>query len=313
MAHQSKKQAEASRSRPWPIAAGLALAVLTIVWIWRRAAGGDGWSAAALRSRGFITHAIIVAGAVALLAIICGALFRVGARARRARAAGAGAGEDGVAMIEFALVLPIALMLVLILAQSGLLMIGHLTVQYAAYCAVRSAIVWVPMGLASFSDEDNNVIHSRWQYSKKLGQIKDAAVWAVLPLSASTNRIPESGNFGLVDGIEKMLFAYDEDPPLWVRNLLSRKLYYANNYTEVWLDSPEEGDTYGEKETLNAHVKHTFYLSIPYANRLYTLVNREDGVRLTLGPNQYGMVMYATSILLNEGVRDHIDPEEYPR
>ncbi len=307
MAHESKKRSGKSRVGLWSVAGGLALVGLTAGWVWR-----DGWIVAALRSRGFITHALIVAGAGALLAIICGALFRLATHNRRTRAAGGG--QEGVAMIEFALVLPIALMLVLMVIQSCLLMVGHLTVQYSAYCAVRSAVSWVPMGLAVFSDEDRNVINSERRYSLKLRKIKDAAVWAVLPLSASSKTIPESGNFVLVEGIEKMLATYGEEPPIWVRNLLSRKLYYADEYTEVWLDSPLAGETYGEKETLNAHVKHTFYLSIPYANRLYAFMDREDGVKLfNLGPSEYGMVMYATSIMVNEGVRDYIEPEEYPQ
>ena len=109
--------------------------------------------ASALRSRGFVTHAIITVAAVALLATICGILVHVGRLVRRARTAGARSGQDGVAMIEFALVLPVALILVLFMAQSALLMVGHLCVHYSAYCAARAAIVYVPLGRRSSSWE----------------------------------------------------------------------------------------------------------------------------------------------------------------
>jgi len=300
--------------RAWPIGAGIALALLVGLWAWRAADGAQpNWLASALRSRLFVTHAIIAAAAAVLLAAVCGMFIHAGRAVRRARSARAHGGQDGVAIVEFALVLPIALMLSLIMAQSALLMVGNLCVHYAAYCAARSAIVYVPVGVWARSGEGRNIVRAGSPFSYKLKSIKDAAVWAVLPVSSASKRLPEGYDVELVRGVDDLLYRYGQDTPPWVRRLLGRKLYYANKYTTVWLDSPENGEVYGEKETLNVHVKHILYMPIPYANRVYALIDSGDGVKLDFGPDEYGMTVHASCVLTNEGVRDYIEEEHFPQ
>ena len=300
--------------KAWRVGACIALAALVSVWLWRWASAEQpSWLASAMRSRLFVTHTIIAAAGAVLLAIICGMFIRAGRAVRRVRSAGANGGQDGVAMLEFALVLPVALMLVLMMAQSALLMVGNLCVHYAAFCAARSAIVYVPMGVWSRSGEDRNIIYAGSPSSYKLRSIKDAAVWAVLPVSASSRLLPEGYGVELVDGIDSLLYQYNEDTPHWVRALLGRKLYYANKYTEVWLDPPENGRDYAAAETLNVHVRHVLYMPIPYANRIYAAIDSGDGVELDFGPDEYGMTIHASCVLTNEGVRDYIEDETYPQ
>ena len=309
MTRANKRHTGTFRLRGWHVAAGLAGVVLTAAWSWRAVASGEpGWLASTFRSSAFATDAIIVISAAVLLAALAGMPIRAGRLVRRARSAGARSGQDGVAMIEFALVLPIALILSLIMAQSALLMVGHLCVHYSAYCAARSAIVYVPLGYEPGRGEGRNVL-----IPAKLNRIKDAAVWAILPVASSSKHLRADASVALLDGIEDLLLTYGQDPPHWVRSLLARKLYYAEEYTEVWLDEPENPPTYRENETINAHVKHVFHMSVPYASRIYSMVRGGDGVKLDFGADEYGMIIHASSILTNEGVQDYIEPEEYPQ
>ena len=63
--------------------------------------------------------------------------------------------SQGTATIEFALVMPIMLFLILLLAQTTFVMAGNLFVHYAAFAATRSAIVYIPADYGP--EEDPNV------------------------------------------------------------------------------------------------------------------------------------------------------------
>ena len=55
--------------------------------------------------------------------------------------------------LSFVLALPLFIMILLFIVQVSQLMIGAIVVQYAAYAAARSAIVWIPANLASESGD----------------------------------------------------------------------------------------------------------------------------------------------------------------
>ena len=130
---------------------------------------------AALVAAGVFLEGLALAVAVGVisaagLAAICCVLWRAGQRNRRTAN-----GQSGVAMLEFAMVLPIGLILVLLMIQSSLLMVGNLCVNYAAYCAARSAIVTVPLDLSN--SEPHNVV-AFGGTTGKTERIRLAAVWA---------------------------------------------------------------------------------------------------------------------------------------
>lgn len=68
------------------------------------------WLPGALGNAGFVKYALITMALAAALFIVCVAMWRIGARARMRRRS-----EEGGAMIEFALILPFAMGLVLLL------------------------------------------------------------------------------------------------------------------------------------------------------------------------------------------------------
>ena len=150
---------------------------------------GGGWVTSAVRDGQFVTCAVVFAAAGLLLAALWRALLLMG-RAQRQRPGV----KDGTALIEFVLVLPIALMLVLVMLQSALLMAGNFCVHYAAYCAARSAVVQVPMDYGR--NEPPNVVLADPIWSGKLARIRDAAVWAVMPVCCGRKDYPADGSTG---------------------------------------------------------------------------------------------------------------------
>ncbi|HDZ22125.1 hypothetical protein LCGC14_0302320 [marine sediment metagenome] len=301
--------------RRWVLAAGLIAAVgagaLAAAATWRPA----DWVAAAAGSRGFLTHAAVVVVAGALLAGALTVLAQAGAPARRGRA-NRPSDQAGTAILEFAMVLPIALFLVLLMAQSTMLMIGHLSVHYAAFCAARSAVVTVPLDLEDYYGEPRNEVIDDSASSEKIQIIRDAAIWAVLPISSSSRDLADGDAFELTTGLREMFDHYAKDTPAWVDRVLARKLRYADEQTDVWMRRPANDYDFGENEELRVFVRHTFHLSIPYANsfwyRFYALMGRDDVTKLDFGASEYGMELIASCRLTNEGVRDEIIPEEYP-
>ncbi|MDY6913274.1 MAG: TadE family protein, partial [Planctomycetota bacterium] len=182
------------------------------------------WLGRASAGRLFVTCAIVAIASVVFLAVIGAVLLRLGA-ARRSRPGG----QEGAAIIEFALALPIALMLVLIMIQSTLLMAGQLCVNYAAFCAARSAVVYVP---ADNSPGEPPLVVAETVASAKLLRIKSAAVWAVMPISSSHADLPEADVAELTEGLERFFRLYGQDSPTWVSRHLARKMAYAADHTE---------------------------------------------------------------------------------
>jgi hypothetical protein len=265
-----------------------------------------------MTSRLFVIHALVVLGSGVIL-IWLGKVLALLGKGRRRRPSARSAGEQGAVMVEFALVLPIAMMLILAIAQSAMLMVGTFCVHYAAYCAARSAAVYVADDLTDESDEPANFVDDDVMHSFKMQRVHDSAVWAVLPVSASSHLVQPGDAHTMTEGIDTLFGRYNKNTPLWVNRLLARKLTYAQDYTEVWLDPPADGsDEFGANEDLHVWVRHTFYMSVPFAGRLFSMLDRKDGVKLDFGSRRYGVAMVASCHMTNEGEHDNIELEEYP-
>ena len=241
---------------------------------------------------------------------IGGALFRIGRSTRLTAgrsARGATDGQGGGLMLECALVLPIALMLVLLMIQSSLLMVGNLCVNYAAYCAARTAVVTVP--LHAGPDEPHNEVGAAGTI--KTERIRAAAVWAVMPVACGSRELPEGDAAALNTAIENLFETFGRDVPSWVGGRIARKLWYADRYTDVELAPPAAGDAYGNSEDLHVTVEHTFYLSVPYANRLYAWLDAANAMELDFGAGELGLLIRSTQVLTNEGPADYIEPDTF--
>ena len=284
----------------------LLLAAALPVAFMARSTGRGPWLADAMKSPLSIGCMVIVLCCAAALAGLACALWRAGAACR---AAGRRR-QEGAAILEFALALPIALMLVLVMIQSSLLMGANLCVHHAAYCAARSAVVQIPAGGGESLFEPANVVVDEYA-SGKYSRIRTAAVLALLPISCGSSDIPAGDAGPLIDGLQEFFARYRSPAPPWLTAQLARRMYYAdepdNTVVQVhpWpLDRP-----YGESEDIEVRVHHTFYLSVPYAGSLFARLDGRDGVELPLGDGEYGMRIHASCTLTNEGVRDYVDEE----
>ncbi len=267
---------------------------------------GRPWLAGAIGSKDFLTLAGIFFGCAALLAALAGAMWKMGAanRFRKDR------GEEGVVALEFMMILPIMLMVVLIMIQSSMLMGGNLCVHYAAFCAARSAVVQIPK---AYENEPANEMGPA-ETSLKMSKITQAAVYAVMPVSCGDDVM---GNpvVPLQASLRTFLAASGQILPNRVDELIGRKWNYATQCTGVQVAPPANGPSYGEAEEIVVNLQHTFYLSVPYARRLFAV--GADGVKLNLpqqgAGSEYGTIIRATCRLSNEGVQDYIDVEPFPR
>ena len=303
-------QQHAQPIRGRPSAAILVVAATLAVGVAARVAGaqGKGWFSQFLRDDRTIMTGGILLGCLPVLVLTLAILWRLGgaARARRREAA-----QEGTAAIEFALLFPIALCVVLIMIQSMLVAAGNLAAHKAAYDAVRAAIVWVPEKVSY--DEPRNMVGAP-DSSFKLQKIRAAAVAAVTPVGAD-HAVGGGGagaSAGIVqDGITRFYEQSSLRPPNWIRTRLASQLRYAEEFTEVTLEPPRTGDTYGEHEDLTVRVKHLLYLSVPYANRIFGLARSGRALPGDLG--EYATEIVTSHTLTNQGVEDDIDVEIFPR
>lgn len=293
------------------------------------------WWVQTLTSGPAVTY-LLIAGACLLLLVTLGwRLRRVTALAReRARRDGR-SGESGVATIEFALVTPFLLTITLVLIQTMLVFTGLFYVNYAAFAATRSAIVYIP---ADLGGEEANTI-TPFVGGAKFDRIRSAAVIAVMPVSGQEDGDLQASD-ELVDGLNRYFESQGEDPPRWVRNLAAGRLNYAAAHTIVTLQTLrtlEDGTvlfddatgvtTYGPKDAVAVEVRHEFALTVPLASQLFSLGGSDDsGARSgTYNPeNDLGAgaaappgswtVITARAVLTNEGVtRTLPDPPRVPR
>jgi hypothetical protein len=304
------------RESGWSAAAAFGLLLVVLILAAVLAGGGwvvltgpsKPWLSAAVRSPLFIGCAFITFGCAVALVLLGRMLWRAAARERSRRKP-----QEGAVILEFAMVLPIALMLVLLMTQSAMLMGGNLCVHYAAYCAARSAIVHVPAN-ANASEPPNVVLAAG--ASAKQDRIRLAAVWACMPVSCSGDDYPGGGSAmasKLTDGLDRFFSNYARTTPGWVRTSLGKRLSYADEYTSVDLEPPANGDRYTEHEDLRVRVSHTLYLSVPYANWFFSTLDKRDGVKLSFGAANYGMRIHAACTLTNEGLQDFVEPETFPQ
>lgn len=269
------------------------------------------WLMQALRSDLTLRCAAIAGGCLVVLIGLTLIMRRASRGARRARSL---VGEQsGTAVLEFALVVPIMIFLMLVLAQTTLVMTGNLFVHYSAFAATRSAIVVIP---AATSEEPPNYMTPQDGY-EKFDAIHTAAATALVPVSGRL-RSGSGPASAVVDGLVEHYDSYGRDTPVWVQNLIADRVRYAvantdvqvlrtvvRNAQEVQLrDKIEDDLPFGPREAISVRVEHGFNLSIPVVwpifdddNRepvstidaLYTLTNEGVEVSLPQPPSERGI------------------------
>ncbi|MFP4354607.1 MAG: TadE/TadG family type IV pilus assembly protein [Phycisphaerae bacterium] len=278
----------------------VSLVAALVAW-WGVADVGGVWLWRALTSRIGLVAAAVALGCAVLLGWVVSAMWQIGRRARSRRRA-----DDGSVLVEFVLLLPIALSVSLGMLQSSLLMAGNVCVHYAAYAAARSAVVQVPR-YAGPSEMENE--YTPDEMGGKFGRIHAAAVWPLVPISYGGTDQDTADDPELVGSLIRFHDSWSPERPFWLDDRILRKLDYARNHTFVELDPPGNGMIYQAGEDIRARLRHTYYLSVPYAGWFFSRI-LDDGVDLD-ADGAYGLIIEAHCTLSNEGVQDWIEIEEF--
>lgn len=247
------------------------------------------WSAVALVILAFFAVALVVM------------IWRLGRRERAGRKLLPDTG--GTVTIEFALVLPILLMLIMVLAQTSMLMGGNLIVHYAAFAAARSAIVQIPY---NHPGEPANTYNGK--NGTKYGYIFHSAVFALAPVGGQGGGSTLSAQYE--GGLNQFYNGMGMAPPPWINKLAGERVAYAQANTEIaLLKADDSGDPAAATEVsgpiqaldpLMVRVQHKLNLGVPYANRFFADGSTDSG-RYTL--------VTALMPLTNEGILDTMPPE----
>ena len=265
---------------------------------WRQALLSDGMLAC-------LALATACVGLVLIGATILGRLGRVDGHLPGRRAVDA-CHSRGTATIEFALVVPIMLFFILLLAQTTLVMAGNLFVHYAAFAATRSAVVQIPADRGAVEPPNVLVHEPGWP---KFDAIRTAAVLALAPVGGA---LP-GGNApadAVTDALGQHYQDYGRATPRWVDRIFADRLHYAYDRVSTrvtvmhtfvdgigevrHLDTDEGGDTFGPREPITVRVEHQLNLAVPVVWTLFA-DDSDDG--------RYAVVA-AQYTLTNEGVID---------
>lgn len=223
-------------------------------------------------------------------------------------------GQEGTATFEFALVLPMLLVVASLLAQITILMGGNLFVHYSAFAGARSAIVTIPADASLDGGFGRNVITMSPGWPK-YERINNAVVFALLPVCGQLEDGPGPGT-ALANAMSDHFAASNANEPNWVDNLLPNRLRYglANTRTrllrtEVIGDdvvvsaADNAGETFGPKDPITVEVEHDFNLTVPWVSVLFS-----DGRHDPATGSGFFTTIRATCTLTNEGISEALPP-----
>ena len=217
--------------------------------------------------------------------------------------------EGGTATVEFVLVFGPALLICLLLLQTVLLFSANCFVNYAAYAAVRSAIVQVPSGEIGGGGR-LAVGDAAFDAAQR------AAAYALAPVSGPGSTATGTRS-GLADGLHRLYDHYEATAPNWVDRLAAARLAYAQQHTQLVLMDTAGGANqtaglsraggdeifYGPKDPVSLGVSHRLHLSVPFASRLFA-----DGQHETAAGTTGYAEVFATATMTLEGYDRNLPP-----
>lgn len=218
----------------------------------------------------------------------------------RAREEGPRGAESGASVVEFALVLPLLLIILLLVLQIALLVQAKFVVNYAAFCAARSAVVTIPAKIFSERTgryEKPNTLQLNSPLSPKMNIIRRAAALACVAVSPVLNPtvwrrtetsladVSYAGTFLRMG----LLFPFVADGRLVPEELFKRASYAyddENTKVEVIREGGQAGGSGGgrvivdgqvvntrtrglrDHELITVRVTFRYYLTAPGVNRM---------------------------------------------
>ncbi len=280
-----------------------ALVPVGALLLWAAMRGQGGFVAAAAGNPVFIKFSLIAVGCLLALLFLGRILLRMGRT--QPRKSNLLADNAGTATIEFCLVLPVAVGIVLIMIQAMMMMTATMMVSYSAYAAARTAVVWVPKDLSynvpqGFASEPENVVVAPPD-SFKMARVREAAALALLPVAGRMNGDAPNAD-QVIQGIHDYYSAYSEPSPNWVNQLGWQKFAYAWHRTDVQLGNwgNPNGKQYGPAEDVEVWVTHDYQLGVPFAQAI-----------LADDRTNYTSKLKAVCTLSNEGESDTILEDQF--
>ena len=220
-------------------------------------------------------------------------------------------GESGQAMTEVAVSFPVLLITTLILMQMALMYQARNVVTYAAFSAVRAAIVWIP---AESPTEGKHMLNLGG--GDKLDKIQQAAAMACVPISPRAGLVLEGlpfvGNliaeaFGAFSSMMSTFGMAGE-----YTDAALQRFAYSSYATEVTVFKANQSGfveqsgltewRYPDSDDVGVLVTHNYYLPIPLVNRYIGsewVVIGSGPIGLSL-PGEYSTIR-ATAFLPLEG------------
>jgi len=159
--------------------------------------------------------------------------------------------ENGQAMVEFVVVFPVVFLLCLVIMQAFLLLSARQVVNYAAYCAARSAIVFFP-------DSGNA------EAKKKAERAAIIACWSISPMKGfgSTEKF--------IKPIEDMV-----EGATGINFDLARRYNMARSNVSVNL-KPAKLNAKTPHQDVTAEVTYHYVMGIPIVNRIFYEMWKRD-------------------------------------
>ena len=182
--------------------------------------------------------------------------------------------QAGSSVMEFVLLTPLLLTVLLVIFQLALIVQAKIVVNYAAFCAVRSAIVVLPSYVTSTVTnitEDYDEIYLDNPDSPKMHTIRRAAAIACTGISppmefnpllwAEIGILPNPTNAALMWSVAA----------LFRGSIPGVSLDYANTMVKITLDDhPAEGGRFNATNytLVTVRVTYRYFLTVPFAARL---------------------------------------------
>jgi hypothetical protein len=187
-----------------------------------------------------------------------------------------GDAESGTSAVEFVLILPALTVLLLMIFQIALIVQAKFVVNYAAFCAARSAIVVIP---DSLMDGGNREPHNQLGNPDTSAKVEIVQRAAALPLTSisplpgltEARGLPVLRNPDALVELAK-LAPFDVYPRSMLGQAMLRAPYaYLEDNTSVKVLTQQgtQQGAFKEHDWVTVKVRYRYYLTVPFVNKLF--------------------------------------------
>jgi len=183
--------------------------------------------------------------------------------------------QSGTSAVEFVLVLPVLTVLLLMILQIALVVQAKFVVNYAAFCAARSAIVLIPQDVSGDGPFEPRNRLGDPERSNKVEIVQRAAAFPLtsispLPGVSAVRGLPVLTNPEVMLELAK-LAPFDVEPSMMGQVMLRAPYAYhtKNTAVKVFTSQGAESGNFQEHDWVTVKVQYRYYLTVPFAKRLF--------------------------------------------